>query len=47
MKEMIGKYCEIMSAESVASLDATKRDEFEEVAGFHNLESISVAKEVE
>ncbi|QDT50511.1 hypothetical protein Pan258_45900 [Symmachiella dynata] len=47
IKEMIETHCECRSSEAVAAIPSDKRDAYEQVAGFHNVESMSLAKDVE
>jgi hypothetical protein len=46
IKEMIETHCECRSSESVAGIEPEKRDAYERVAGFHNVEAMSPAKDL-
>jgi tetratricopeptide (TPR) repeat protein len=46
IKEMIETHCECRSSEAVAALPPERRDAYEKFAGFHNVESMSLVKDV-
>jgi hypothetical protein len=45
IKVLIESKCECRSSESIAALNPEKRDTYERLIGFHNLESMSLAKD--
>lgn len=47
IKEMINTHCECRSSEAVAAFPPEKREAYEQVFGFHNVEAMSLAKDVE
>ena len=46
IRRMIETHCECRSSEAVAALDPEKRKDLEQVAGYHNVESVCLAKEL-
>jgi hypothetical protein len=46
IREMIEYHCECRSSQAVAELPREKRNVYEKVAGFHNIEAMSLAKAV-
>lgn len=46
MTQMIESHCTCRSSEGVAAMSPEKRDLFERVAGFHNIEALNLAKDL-
>ncbi len=47
MKAMIETHCDCRSSEALAAISPERRDAYEQVAGFHNVESMGVAKDLD
>jgi hypothetical protein len=47
LKRQVESLCKVSSAESIAAIEPSRRNAYERVAGFHNLEAVGLAKELD